>query len=302
MAQDYSAVSYGPESRQYLDIWIASSPTPTPVYINAHANGGTTNMPGTIIMDLKAAGISVISWESLTAINTQEDAELGWSDAELMLEWIMDNAETYNFDITNLIIGGSSRGTILSWIIGHRPNPNVKGLYMYHALPDGIWAFPSWWYPPDEVNVDSPPIFFVYKFEPGTTNSHDPENAIIITDRYDALDISDRYTLVHSLVDTDNLDRYQFLVDFALSVISPLGIEEQELAEIVVFPNPANTILNISVNQEYQQIVIYNLLGQQLISSPFSGILDVSSLTPGSYFIELINNAGFKARGRFVKQ
>ena len=32
-AQDHTGVSYGPEDRQFLDIWIAPSSTPTPVFI-----------------------------------------------------------------------------------------------------------------------------------------------------------------------------------------------------------------------------------------------------------------------------
>ena len=47
-AQDYTGVSYGTEPRQFLDIYIAPSNCPTPVYFNAHPNGGTTSMPSSI--------------------------------------------------------------------------------------------------------------------------------------------------------------------------------------------------------------------------------------------------------------
>jgi len=220
-------VKYGSETRQFLDIYKAASDCPTPVYFDAHGNGGNTSMPSDIIDALNAEGISVVSWESLTSVNLPAEVETGWADAELMFQWVIDNAARYNFDTTNFIVGGSSRGSILSWKYGHRVNPNIKGLYMYNALPDRIWIDSNWWYPPNEVNVSSPPIYFVYNREPGSSedvlnpDGHDPENGIVIMDKYEDLGIEDRSTLIHSIGETDNNDRYQFLVDFALSVIEP---------------------------------------------------------------------------------
>ena len=86
-------------------------------------------MPSEIVDNLNAADITVISWESITLINTPEETMIGWNDAELMFQWLIDNAKTYNLNRSNIIIGGSSRGTILSWIYGDRSNLNVKGLY-----------------------------------------------------------------------------------------------------------------------------------------------------------------------------
>lgn len=156
-AQDYFNVPYGNEARQFMDIYVATSNCPTPVYFDAHGNGGNTNMPNAIIADLKANGISTVAWESLTSVNTPGEVETGWDDAALMFAWVKANAATYNFDTTNFIIGGSSRGSILSWKYAHRVDPNIKGLYMYNALPDGVWMDTTWWYPPSEVKVTSPP-------------------------------------------------------------------------------------------------------------------------------------------------
>jgi hypothetical protein len=124
-----------------------------------------------------------------------------------------------------MIIGGSSRGSVLSWVYGHRPNPNVKGLYMYNALPRTAWAFPDLWLPTENVNNESPPIYFVYRREPGSSTHpinpdiHDPNYGTIIVNKYQDLGIGDKATLVHSIGQTNNTDKYQFLVDFALSVI-----------------------------------------------------------------------------------
>ena len=219
------AVPYGPESRQFVDIYAPASDCPTPVYFDAHGNGGNTSIPEEIVQALNTAGIAVVAWESLTSVNTPAEVETGWADAELMFQWVMDNADAYNFDVTNLIIGGSSRGSILSWKYAHRSNPNIKGLYMYNALPNSVWAMPAWWQPTQEVTLDSPPVFFVYKREPGSgddpidPDGHDPQNGITIVERYESLGIGDLAELVHSIGATQNSDKYQFLLEFALSVL-----------------------------------------------------------------------------------
>jgi hypothetical protein len=218
-------VRYGSEDRQFLDLYKAESDCPTPIYFDAHGNNGNTSIPDSLVEDLHAQGITIIAWESLTVVSTTEETLTGWSDAELMFQWVIDNAETYNLDTSNIIIGGSSRGSIISWIYGHRPNTNIKGLYMYNALPNPAWASPSSWLPTDNVTIESPPIYFVFNREPGSSsdpidpNFHDPNNGITIVNKYQDLGIGDKATLVHSIGQTNNDDKYQFLVDFALSVI-----------------------------------------------------------------------------------
>lgn len=224
-ALELKGIQYGTEDRQFLDLYKAASDCPTPVYFDAHGNGGTTAMPTQIVEDLNANGITIIAWESLTSVSTPEEVETGWADAELMFQWVIDNAETYNLDISNLIIGGSSRGSILSWKYGHSGETNIKGLYMYNALPSNAWGDPDWWFPPNDVTTASPPVQFVYKREPGSfadpvnPDIHDPVNGMTIMERYEELGIGERAKLVHSIGETDNTDRYQFLVDFALSVV-----------------------------------------------------------------------------------
>ena len=296
-AQDHPKVSYGPEDRQFVDIYIAPSACPTPVYFDAHGNGGNTNMPQSIIDNLKAEGISIVAWESLTSINTPDQVQTGWDDAALMFEWVKTNADTYNFDTTNFIIGGSSRGSILSWKYGHRPNPNIKGLYMYNALPNGVWADSSWWYPPNEVNTASPPLFFVYRYEPGVLfDSHDPNNGIIIMDKYDELGIGDRDTLIHSIQYTDNNDKYQFLVEFALSVIQPCQVVSipsalSSSAPIEVFPNPFEDQIKISGLNGGEHFVITASNGSKIWSSTNLDALNLAVLNPGIYFLTIQTKA-----------
>lgn len=306
-AQDHPKVPYGPETRQFLDIYIAPSECPTPVYFDAHGNGGTTNMPNSTVEALKAAGISIVAWESLTSVNTPGQVETGWTDAELMFAWVKEHAETYNFDTTNFIIGGSSRGSILSWKYGHRPNPDIKGLYMYNALPNGTWADSTWWYPPNEVTVESPPIFFVYRFEPGVTfDSHDPKNGLIITDKYESLGIGDRDTLIHSIEYSDNQDKYQFLVPFIRSVIQPCQTVSakdfnQKKTAFIPFPNPFQNELSIMGLKGGEHITLRNANGASILEADHINRINTTALNPGLYLLT-IQTKDHSSIHRLIKQ
>ncbi|MBI3519503.1 MAG: T9SS type A sorting domain-containing protein [Bacteroidetes bacterium] len=62
--------------------------------------------------------------------------------------------------------------------------------------------------------------------------------------------------------------------------------------EITVYPNPANSILNISDEQNQLQnaiIQIKNPLGQNVYSSSFSNQIDISTLSAGIYFLTIEN-------------
>ena len=249
-------------------------------------------MPNSIVGDLKAEGVSIVAWESLTSIGTPTEVDTGWTDAELMFAWVKENADTYNFDTTKFIIGGSSRGSILSWKYAHRPDPNIKGLYMYNALPDGVWADSTWWYPPNEVKVTSPPLFFVYRFEPGITSDiHDPNNGFIIMDKYDELGIGDRDTLIHSIQYSGNNDKYQFLVDFIRSVISPCQpVNTNEIEDVStqykLFPNPFHNKLQVSGLKGTEHFILRSSNGLLIKESDSIDFIN-ESLDSGIYYLSI---------------
>lgn len=299
-SQDHANIPYGPESRQYLDIYLAQSTSacPAPVYFDAHGNGGNISLPNSLVNSLTSNGISIVSWESLTSVSTPAQVQTGWDDAELMFSWVKANAATYNFDTANFIIGGSSRGSILSWKYGHSGDPNIKGLYMYNALPSNVWGDSTWWYPPNEVKASSPPVFFVYRREPGSSmdpidpDIHDPNNALIIMDKYDELGIGDRDTLIHSIIDSISTDRYQYLLDFALSVIEPCGTVgintgPAEFTRIMAYPNPFTDNIQLSGLSGDAYFVISNSLGSLVWQGKNLELLKPETLRSGVYFLTI---------------
>jgi hypothetical protein len=70
----------------------------------------------------------------------------------------------------------------------------------------------------------------------------------------------------------------------------------------IVFPNPTNTVLNISNNDTIvvQKATIYNSLGQLIKILNNSSTIDVSELKAGTYFISIESENG-KATQKFIK-
>jgi hypothetical protein len=93
-------VSYGPEDRQWLNLYLPSGSEPAPVFIYAHHNGTTAD-------DLKsswadptvAEGTAIVSWESIAKVKSSSDFQLCAADAKIMFAWVKKHAATYNFDI-----------------------------------------------------------------------------------------------------------------------------------------------------------------------------------------------------------
>lgn len=69
---------------------------------------------------------------------------------------------------------------------------------------------------------------------------------------------------------------------------------------LTLFPNPTTNFLNITTINKIEQVDIYNLLGQKVMTG-HSNIIDVSSLSKGIYFsnIQLENKKKFTIK--FIK-
>ncbi|MFT4614152.1 MAG: hypothetical protein ACI9NT_001295 [Bacteroidia bacterium] len=200
---DHTDVKYGTDdpNRQWLNIHLADTVEPAPVYMFAHGNGGTPDMPNGQLDTIAGAGYTTVSWESVPSISQPEDLQIIWSDAQLVFDWIRANAATYNIDPDNIIVGGRSRGSGGSWPLAQSGHPAIKGIYMYNVLPEGFWQFPDLWTPLVNVSADSPPTYFAFGPNPQSDDGHNPVNAYPVRDRYIELGIGDNITLTDSMWD-----------------------------------------------------------------------------------------------------
>lgn len=72
-----------------------------------------------------------------------------------------------------------------------------------------------------------------------------------------------------------------------------VNVKEKAQLSVKVFPNPANNVLNIEVN-ERANVELINSLGQMVVNKVVDGnaTLDVSQLNSGVYFTKITNDEG----------
>lgn len=91
------------------------------------------------------------------------------------------------------------------------------------------------------------------------------------------------------------------------SLFSPVGIVENGLGTLSIYPNPANTTLTVETDSPVREITIYDLMGRTMMAanvrandySPQQAI-NVSSLPAGIYLLNIVTDNGVKT-ARFVK-
>jgi len=91
----------------------------------------------------------------------------------------------------------------------------------------------------------------------------------------------------YSVVATDGNGRYSAPESVSVSV-GMVGVEENTLESLSVYPNPANSTLNIEGNAEFDY-ALYNGMGQMVIKGNANGKaqVNVNDLTKGVYFLRI---------------
>ena len=79
-----------------------------------------------------------------------------------------------------------------------------------------------------------------------------------------------------------------------VNVTDPLSVNEYNIIQLDVYPNPAIDIVNIKLNtlNEDADLAIYNMLGKVVMQKPYdfnaeSLSIDVSQLTTGIYILKV---------------
>jgi hypothetical protein len=80
-----------------------------------------------------------------------------------------------------------------------------------------------------------------------------------------------------------------------------VGVEENTLVNFSVYPNPVDDSLNIVYKEEIEKIKVFDLHGRLVIEGISEKTIDVSKLSKGLYFMELISVYG-KSVQKFMKE
>ena len=65
------------------------------------------------------------------------------------------------------------------------------------------------------------------------------------------------------------------------------GIEVQNQLNIFIFPNPTSDIVYIEGNYTQLKVVVYDILGKQVMNEPITDHIDISQLDKGVYILQL---------------
>jgi Secretion system C-terminal sorting domain len=91
------------------------------------------------------------------------------------------------------------------------------------------------------------------------------------------------------------------LLGSAVVGLPTAGVADFTKNAVIMYPNPASTVLNFASEDTIEAIQIFNVMGQKVISVNNATTVDVSGLTNGVYIVNTTVN-GKQSATRFIKQ
>jgi alpha-amylase len=79
------------------------------------------------------------------------------------------------------------------------------------------------------------------------------------------------------------------------------AIDEAEAVELNIYPNPTNDYINIDCAEDINQVVIYSINGSEVIRTK-STYIDLSSLNPSMYFVNVMLQNGNVVRSKVIRK
>lgn len=115
-------LAYGGHERQRLDLWLASATAPTPLLLFIHgggwAGGDKSDLPPTLLREMRARGISVASINY--RYSTTHPLPAPVHDAARALQWLRQQAADWKLDPSRCAAYGiSAGGTTALWLACH---------------------------------------------------------------------------------------------------------------------------------------------------------------------------------------
>ena len=80
-----------------------------------------------------------------------------------------------------------------------------------------------------------------------------------------------------------------------------LGVNDYELKNIALYPNPVNNTLNIQIEDTLEKVEVYSILGKKVLEANTSSV-NASNLSSGVYMLKVYTLKGKVGVKRFIKQ
>lgn len=108
----------------------------------------------------------------------------------------------------------------------------------------------------------------------------------------------DKWIVAGGMEDGQQVSKRTFLIDYDETFV---GIDEHDVQEMKVYPNPTNRNIQLP-DLDWSQGIIYSVDGQTVVSFDNSSITqDVRHLPAGTYFLKLDGDTGYRV-SKFVKE
>ena len=65
------------------------------------------------------------------------------------------------------------------------------------------------------------------------------------------------------------------------------SVDDQTQLDIFIYPNPTSDIVNIEGNYSQLKVVVYDILGKQVMNKSITNSIDISQLEKGVYILKL---------------
>jgi hypothetical protein len=103
---------------------------------------------------------------------------------------------------------------------------------------------------------------------------------------------------------SDSTSNAPFISVYKMGTVTGIGKTYANYQSVTLFPNPVNDVLNITVTEAENTVIVRDISGRELRRQLFSSRkiqIPVTELQPGTYFIEVLNSKG-KITKLFMKE
>lgn len=277
-------------------------------YISYPQGGATVGRP--VVFNTPVAGVSAVSTVGST-VNTAPGQEI----AGMMFD---PGANLYGLFTTGDYAGiDLSTGTLTSMAMSNLPTSggNLRGdlatAFVATVLPVDILSFTA--------TANRSPQFVSVHWETASENNLKGYKLLHSADAHSWKEIATinaqslshkqltyKYNFKHAIPDngTNYYQLAQVDIDGTVnySNIISVNMNNAHTTAIQVYPNPAENILYIQGNEPVKEVYMYNMQGQKMLL-PFNSLhIDISSLMPGSYIIDVITSSGTSYKQAIVKK
>ena len=314
-----------------------------PVHIFVHGGGWiggtaeTSSADYSLHKDYLAKSLGVVTLSiSYRCVSSGGTFSYAMEDVNRAYQWAVDNAKTYNLDMTKVFFSGGSAGTPLAALASQRL-PNILGFIGFNGIYDfvndaGDYGAGNWYkqdIPSETANSatfqlsDNPPATILLHGDADNTISH--TQSINFAEAINAKGGSAEVIIypgeVHSFFSRDknvHEDAFYEMANFITKQLEKAAVlkvsDIKSEGEIIVYPNPVNkgntfTLqLNSNFSSEKIETQIINYLGQivsqtNLYPNQNSNTIniDTQNLEAGIYLLKIQNHKSYKTL-KFVVQ